>query len=145
MNRIWAAGLLGLGLLAGCTPAEEARVQQGVKGTRQELQQGLNQAQQAAVNQALEAQVKQVLMARKGLDTRGIDVEVKGGTVTLRGDVQSPDQARLAEQVAMEVEGVQAVINQLTMRVPATGSTTTTSPGTTTGPATHPAQGVTPR
>lgn len=119
MKRIWTIGLLGLGLLAGCTPAQEARVQENVQGVRQEFGKGLSQAQKAAADQALEGQVKQVLNSRKGLETRGINVEARGGTVTLQGEVPSAAQGSLAEQAAMEVEGVQSVINQLTMRVPA--------------------------
>ena len=125
MKRIWTTGLLGLGLaaLAGCSPAQEARVEQNVKGVQQELAQGVGQAQKVAAEQMLEGKVKQVLIARKGLNARGIDVEAKGATITLRGEVPDADQGRLAEQAAMEIEGVQGVINQLTMRVPANETT----------------------
>ena len=125
MKRIWTLGMVSLGLVAltGCNPAQEARVDQNVKGMRQELAQGVNQAQKAAADQMLEGKVKQVLTARKGLNARGIDVEAKGGTVTLRGEVPDAYQGRLAEQTAMEIEGVEGVINQLTMRVPANETT----------------------
>lgn len=134
MFRILMAGALGLAVLSGCTQAEKAQVQQSVQGARQELQQGMTQAQRAAADQTLEAKVKQVLISRKGLQAGNIDVEAKAGMVTLRGDVADPNQARLAEQAAMEVEGVTGVINQLTMRIPATGNPP--------GPASHPAQGM---
>ena len=134
MKRIWTSGLLGLACLAGCTPAQEARVEQNVKGVRQELSEGVGQAQKAAADQMLESKVKQVLTSRKGLNARSIDVDAKGGTITLRGEVADATQGSLAEQAAMEVEGVQGVINQLTMRVPAGAAPIT-------GPATHPAQG----
>jgi osmotically-inducible protein OsmY len=140
MKAYWIIGAVGLGLLAGCTQTDQARMQQNVQGARQELRQGVNQAQKAAADAALEGKVKQYLQSRKGLDARAINVEAKNGAVILKGDVASPEQARLAEQATGEVEGVQSVMSQLTMRVPATGGTTTdvAPPGP---PATHPAEG----
>lgn len=126
-----------MGLLAGCTASDDARVRRNVRGAREEISQGIDQARQAAADAALEGKVKQYLSARKGLDTRAINVEANGNVITLKGEVADPEQARIAQQAATEVEGVESVINQLTMRVPATG-TSASPPGP---PASHPPEG----
>jgi hypothetical protein len=59
-------------------------------------------------------------MASATTTERNIDVDAKGSTVTLKGDVTSPEQATMAEKVATETKGVGQVVNQLTMHVPAT-------------------------
>ena len=116
---------------AGCRQADNARVQQQVQGMRQELGNAADQARQSAADASLAGNVKAALQARKGLDARDIEVVAKGNTVTLRGDVTSPDQATMAEQVATETKGVSQVIDQLTMHVPAK-----TPSGPTSGSAT---------
>jgi osmotically-inducible protein OsmY len=113
------SGLLGVALLAGCTQTDNQRVQQSVKGARQEFSQGMDQAKKAADDQMLAGKVKQYLLARKGLDARSINVDAKGTAITLKGDVASTEQAQMAEQAAREVQGVDTVTNQLTMHVPA--------------------------
>ena len=129
---------------AGCRQADNARVQQQVQGMRQELGNAADQARQSAAEASLAGNVKAALQARKGLDARNIDVDAKGSTVTLKGDVTSPEQATMAEKVATETKGVGQVVNQLTMHVPATsqaqptpaptGTTDSTgSTGTSTG------------
>lgn len=138
MKQVLLACLVATTLgLVGCTPAQNNEVQQNVQGVGQEIKEGAGKAKEAIDNQTLEGKVKTVLTSRKGLEAKGIDVEAKDGVITLKGDVASPDQAQLAEQVAGEVEGVTSVVNQLTMRVPATGAAPAASPA----PATHPAQG----
>jgi osmotically-inducible protein OsmY len=133
MKVLW---LLGVALLAGgCTSQQNANVRQNVRGMRQELDQARQKAQHAAVNQALEGKVKNYLTSRKGLNARAIDVEVKDGNVTLKGEVASPEQAALAEQATLEVEGVRTVTNLLMMRVPATGYVQPAVPPTGTAPA----------
>jgi hyperosmotically inducible protein len=79
--------------------------------------------QSAAANAALSAKVKTALLTRKGLDGANIQVEARGSAVTLQGDVVTREQAKLAEQVAKQTEGVQSVKNQLMLRVPAKAST----------------------
>lgn len=133
-----AAALIGT---AGCRPAQNAQVQQQVQGMRQELGNAADQARQSAADASLAGSVKAALQARKGLDARNIDVDAKGSTVTLKGDVSAPEQATMAEQVATETKGVSQVVNQLTMRVPAksmaqpgqTPASTTDSTGSTAG------------
>jgi osmotically-inducible protein OsmY len=119
MRILLMGGLLGMALLAGCTQTDNQRVQQSVKGARQEFNQGMDQAKKAAADQMLAGKVKQYLLARKGLDARKINVDAQGTAVTLKGDVVSTEQAQMAEQAAREVQGVETVTNQLTMHVPA--------------------------
>lgn len=49
-------------------------------------------------------------------DAGHIRVEVRGGTVFLRGEVPSPDQKWLADEVAWWTAGVRDVVNQLWIR-----------------------------
>jgi osmotically-inducible protein OsmY len=42
-----------------------------------------------------------------------IDVDVKNGVVTLKGNVQEPKQKTKAESLAKKVKGVKSVINNL--------------------------------
>lgn len=112
--------VLALAGLAGCSSQQNEQVRQDVKGVRQEFNQAAENARQAAADAALAAKVKTALETRKGMDPRGIKVQANGSTVILKGDVASPEQAKLAEQVTTETEGVTSVQNELTMRVPAT-------------------------
>src|SRR4051812_31082256 len=105
MKLFWMIGLIGATVTAGCTHTQDAQVQQSVKGARQELQQGVDQAKKVAADKTLEAKVKQYLLSRKGLDARSINVEARAGAVTLKGDVASPEQAKMAEQAVGEVQG----------------------------------------
>jgi len=116
---IAAAAAAGLAILAGCSPADKGQVRQEVQGVRQTLDRATDDAQRAAANATLAGKVKAALSTRKGIESRGIKVEARSGSVVLKGDVRSPDEAQLAERVAMDTEGVQHVDNQLTMRVPA--------------------------
>src|SRR3712207_3225590 len=129
MRKVLAASLaLGLAGLAGCTAHQNAEVREDVRGIRQEIDQAADSARQKAAETALAGKVKTALETRKGMDPRGINVDAQGSTIVLKGDVSSPEQARLAEQVANEVEGVSAVRNELTMRVPATAPTPAPTP-----------------
>ena len=121
MNRLLLSGLmLGWITLSGCARAEKAQVEQQVQGLGQQMQGAAARAQQEAANAKLEASVKNVLLNWKGLDARAIDVEANNGAVTLRGEVTSPEQAKLAERVARQVAGAKSVTSQLTRRIPAT-------------------------
>jgi osmotically-inducible protein OsmY len=120
MRQLLIAGVaLGLLAFAGCTPQQEAKVQDGVQNARQGAEEAARNTQQAVRNAALEGKVKTALETRKGLKGAKIDVEARGSSVTLKGDVQSTEQAELAERVARETEGVETVENRLTMRIPA--------------------------
>ncbi len=66
---------------------------------------------------ALIAKVKAKLASDVGLSTvTGVDVDTTGQVVTLRGTVDSIQQKQQAEQAAMQVSGVNKVINDLRVR-----------------------------
>jgi osmotically-inducible protein OsmY len=56
------------------------------------------------------------LMEHPELDASGVEVHVKDGVVTLKGDVDSRWAKRLAEDIAEEVGGVRDVMNHLSVR-----------------------------
>ncbi len=60
------------------------------------------------------------------LDHESMVVEVKGGTVFLRGTVKSIEQKWLADEIAWWTAGVRDVVNQLTIRPSATNAGGTT-------------------
>lgn len=55
------------------------------------------------------------LMEHPELDASGLEVHVKDGVVTLKGDVDSRWAKRLAEEIAEVVGGVRDVMNQLSV------------------------------
>jgi osmotically-inducible protein OsmY len=66
---------------------------------------------------ALVAKVKTKLATDVGLATvTGVDVDTTGQVVTLRGTVDSVQQKQMAEQAALQVNGVTRVINDLQVR-----------------------------
>jgi osmotically-inducible protein OsmY len=131
MKKLQIVGLaLFLALLGGCRPTEKAQVREGARNLGEQAQTAVESARQVAADAALVAKVKTALGTRKGLKAGDIDVDAKGGVVTLKGDVDAQAQADLAEQVAEGTEGVRSVVNQLMLRVPARGSTTAARPAT---------------
>lgn len=56
------------------------------------------------------------LLADSGVSERTINVDVKEGLVTLRGNVKTRDGRQRAETVAKGVDGVKAVRNRLTLK-----------------------------
>ena len=46
----------------------------------------------------------------------GLDVEVKGGVVTLKGSVEFENQKTRAEKIVRKMAGVKSVVNQITVR-----------------------------
>jgi osmotically-inducible protein OsmY len=66
---------------------------------------------------ALLAKVKAKLANDVGLSTvTGVDVDVNGDVVTLRGTVSAPEQKQLAERAAGQVAGVSRVIDDLQVK-----------------------------
>jgi osmotically-inducible protein OsmY len=124
-----AGAALALVSIAGCTPNENAAVRQEVRGVRQTLDRASEDAQRRAADAALEGRVKSALMTRKGLDGDNINVDAKGTNVVLKGDVQTREQADLAERVAIETNGVESVDNQLMLRIPAKSTGPSELPG----------------
>jgi osmotically-inducible protein OsmY len=66
---------------------------------------------------ALIARVKSKLAADAGLSTLAdVSVDTSGHVITLKGTVNSEQQKRLAEQAAMQVNGVAKVVDDLSVR-----------------------------
>ncbi len=63
-------------------------------------------------------QVKAKLTAEKASNLTRVSVTTTRGTVALTGVVETPDQRTRAEQLASEVKGVKAVINNLQVEKP---------------------------
>lgn len=63
----------------------------------------------------VEARAKQALMRHDDLRVFSFQPEVVDGRLSLRGDVNDPDQYRQAERVVERVEGVSTVENELTI------------------------------
>ncbi|HKE39000.1 MAG TPA: BON domain-containing protein [Casimicrobiaceae bacterium] len=70
----------------------------------------------AAGDTAITAKVKAALIAEPGLKSMDINVETKDGTVTLSGNVASPDLREKAKQVASSTAGVKGVIDNLNIK-----------------------------
>lgn len=79
-------------------------------------QSGQTEFQRDTKNAMLTGKVKTALAADVGLKTLKIDVDSAGSVVTLKGQVDSADTRRRAEEVVRKVEGVTSVNNQLTVR-----------------------------
>jgi len=118
-NTLMLAAMAATIGLAGCTADNRADVRENVRGVRQQVRTAAEDARQAAENATLEARVKTALKSRKGLDADEINVEARASHVILNGDVANRAQAELAEQVALQTEGVTTVENRLMLRVPA--------------------------
>lgn len=112
MKILVVAGItLCLAALGGCTRGERTDVDQGVRSF------GAN-VEHATENAALAAKVKIALATRKDLKGTKIHVQASGSGVTLKGDVNTRQQAAEAEKVAQGTAGVSSVSNQLALRVP---------------------------
>lgn len=68
-----------------------------------------------AANRALAKSVRRALGRTKGLDPTRIYVKAAGGVVTLSGTLRSQLQIDLAGKTADGVEGVDSVINKITI------------------------------
>lgn len=64
---------------------------------------------------SVETRVKRALRRMSSLRVFPFRPHVVNGHLVLRGDVNTPDQYRQVERIARQVEGVEAVTNQLTM------------------------------
>ena len=70
-------------------------------------------AMQGVDDAALTAQVKARLLANKTTRSSSINVDTVGGAVTLRGTAPTEEARIKADEIAANVEGVQAVSDQL--------------------------------
>lgn len=67
----------------------------------------------AAGETRMAQRVEQALSRTDAIETRSIVVEARGGTIHLTGRVRSRAEKLLAERLALEVEGVRDVVNEL--------------------------------
>lgn len=66
-----------------------------------------------AIDAALEARVKAALSAEPALSSLTVDVRSNGGVVTLYGTADSPRKSHEAALVALNVDGVRSVKNEM--------------------------------
>jgi len=65
---------------------------------------------------AITAKVKAAILAEPGLKSLQINVDTKGATVTLTGNVDSDMMRDRAKQIAMSTEGVKNVVDNLSVK-----------------------------
>lgn len=71
----------------------------------------------AAANQpaGLEARVADMLAAMRDVEVSDVSVVARGNTIVLGGFIGSPDEADRVVEAATSIEGVDEVINQMTI------------------------------
>lgn len=84
-------------------------------------------------DERLREDVSDRLMEHPELDASGLEVHVKDGVVTLKGDVDSRWAKRLAEDIAEDVGGVRDVMNQLSVSSAGYGGAMDSDMGRSTG------------
>jgi hypothetical protein len=72
----------------------------------------------------LKEHVQNALDCELSVDQRDIGVSVDNGVVTLGGKASSSTERSTAERVALRVDGVKAVANDLQVRLPGTANPT---------------------
>ena len=112
--KLLAAILVGAAL-AGCDKGPESTPPTGAEVTPPPSS---PRAADATVGTKVEdatitARVKSKLIADDDLKAREINVDTSNGTVTLRGNVATPEAKERATVLAREVQGVASVDNQL--------------------------------
>jgi osmotically-inducible protein OsmY len=102
----------------GATPASGSESLQPKLGQAAEKTRVAGHEATVAVDRAtLIARVKSKLAADAGLSTlANVSVDTSGHVVTLKGTVNSEQQKRLAEEAAIQVDGVSKVVDELTVR-----------------------------
>jgi len=85
-------------------------------------------AQSASSDDRIHDEVMRRLAADRDVKGGGIDVEVSGGVVTLRGKVREERSKARAERLTLKVKGVTKVVNELTADLGADQPATTPQP-----------------
>lgn len=75
--------------------------------------QSMNQSDASAPDAVLEARVRAALSAEPGLRSVTVDVKSAEGVVTLYGTADSPAKSHQAAMVALNVDGVRSVRNEM--------------------------------
>lgn len=94
-RNLLAATILGASLAVGCTAFTEKTVGENV------------------TDAAILTKAKTAMTVDPITKARNIDIDVIKGEVTLNGLVNSPEEARRAEQLVRQLEGVRSVRNNL--------------------------------
>jgi osmotically-inducible protein OsmY len=89
--------------------AEEEKIPEKIK-------EGTKQVENLAEDASITAAVKAKLVNDELVKARNIDVDTKGGHVTLSGEVSSTAEADQAIQIAQKVEGVKSVTSRLIVK-----------------------------
>jgi len=101
-----------------------AAVEKTVDHGLQEVKSGLDDAGakigREAADAALLASIKARLVTESGLSGAGINVDVDGGMVTLRGHVPSEAARAVAVKLARDTDGVKSVRSELVLKQPTT-------------------------
>jgi hyperosmotically inducible protein len=102
--------LLALILVSGCSERQQQKVETEAKEAGRATERKVD-------NAAMTTAVKSKLAADVRLSTlTSINVDSSGDIVTLTGTVPKTDDKRKAEEVAMTVDGVRRVINNLEVK-----------------------------
>ncbi len=103
--------------LLACSPQDRRDVADSTRDTAKTVGSATERAAgnvaSSATDATVTAKVKAQLLADDQIKGTRIDVDTSNGAVTLNGSVASPTQKQRAEQLAMNVEGVKRVQNNL--------------------------------
>jgi osmotically-inducible protein OsmY len=113
-------------LVTGCNPPPKPQAAKTQSGSStgsssdsptagQRLDAATAEAKRAGGDAAMSAKVKAALANDVGLKTLNIDVDSNAGVVTLKGQVDSLDTKKRAQQAAQSIKGVTWVQNQLSI------------------------------
>lgn len=120
-KQTWLVATLATAALvsAGCQQRADANSARGVEPTMERMQaktgQVTDQVATAANDTAITAKVKLAILAEPALKALRINVETKDATVTLTGSVSSDMLRDRTKQIAMSIEGVKNVVDNLTV------------------------------
>lgn len=93
-----------------------ARIEEGAARVGDATSNAANSAMDVAGEAATTAEIKAALVKDSELSALQINVDTKGGTVTLNGTAPSDSAKARAEEIAKGVKGVAAVNNMLTVQ-----------------------------
>ena len=88
---------------------------QNEQSLQQDIKQMSEESQRYFQNGWREGKIETSYLFSEHLNNFDIDAEVQGETATLKGNVSSEVEKDLAEEIALSVEGVKQVKNQLTI------------------------------
>jgi hyperosmotically inducible protein len=118
------AGLLGVGITAPVlVHAQESAAHEEMQATETNAEHGAvgqsakhlyRASRDKATDAAMTTEIKTALLKDKATRTLGIHVKSNQGLITLTGQVDSPQTAARAQNIASHVSGVQSVRNELT-------------------------------